>query len=97
MLETSKDFLNIAIAISIMGIAVFICLGGFYVAMILRQSFKIVQEMRNRIGKIDKLIKSIQDKVEHSSSYLLLIGEGIKKLVEIAKEHSDNIKYKVHR
>ena len=88
MFETSKDLLNIAIAVSVVGLAVFICWAIYYFAMILRQGFKIFREMRNRLHKIDEVIKTLKEKIEHSTSYLLLIGEGVKKLVEVAKDYA---------
>lgn len=96
-IETSKDLLNIVIAVSIFGLAVFACISSYYFAMILRQTFKIIKEMRERIHKIDEAVDAFKEKIEHSSSYLLLIGEGIKKLTEVAKEHVGGISKKVKR
>ena len=89
MLETSKDILNVVIAISIFGLAFFICWSGFYLAMMLRQIFKIIKEMRDRTHKIDEIIKLIKKKIEHSTSSLALISEGVKKLVEVVKERAE--------
>ncbi|MEA3449638.1 MAG: hypothetical protein U9Q85_01515 [Patescibacteria group bacterium] len=87
MLETSKDILNIAIAVSVISVAGFGAWAVYYIARILQQAFKITKEMRDRITKIDELIKILKDRIEHSTSYLLLIGEGVKKLVEIGKNY----------
>ncbi len=94
MLETSKDLLYVVIAISIFGLTIFICWAIFYFAQILRQVFKVAKEMRERLHKVDEVIQSLKEKIEHSTSYLLLIGEGIKKLVEVAKEHTGKKKSK---
>ena len=88
MLETSKDLLYIALALAVVGLAFFISWAIYYLAQILRQAFKVVKEMRDRMSKIDELIKTLKEKIEHSTSYLLLIGEGVKKLVEVIKEHT---------
>ncbi len=88
MLETSRDLLNIVIAASVFLFTVFVCWALYYFAQILRQTFKIVSEMRARLGKIDEFIKMLKDKIDHSASYLLLIGEGVKKLVEIAGDYA---------
>ncbi|MCK4553823.1 hypothetical protein KAU19_02580 [Candidatus Parcubacteria bacterium] len=88
MFETSKDLLYAAIAVSVIGLTAFICWAIFYFAQILRQAFKVAKEMRERLHKVDEVIQSFKEKIEHSTSYLLLIGEGIKKLVEVAKEHT---------
>ena len=89
MFETSKDFLNIAIGSAILGLAVFSCWAIYYFARILQQVFRISKEMRDRLHKIDEVLKSLKEKIEHSTSYLLLIGEGVKKLVEVAKRYSE--------
>ena len=89
MFETSKDFLNIAIGVAVVGLAGFSCWAVYYLARILGQLFKITKEMRDRISKVDELIKTIKEKVEHSTSYLLLIGEGVKKLVEVIKDRTE--------
>jgi len=88
MLETSKDALNIAIAVSVVGFTIFVCWAIYYFAMILRQGFNIFKEMRERLHKVDEVIKTLKEKIEHSTSYLLLIGEGVKKLVEVAKNYA---------
>ncbi len=89
MFETSKDFLNIAIGASVAIVAVLSCFAIYYFARILAQLFKITKEMRERIQKIDEVIKTLKEKIEHSTSYLLLIGEGVKKLVEVIKDRTD--------
>ena len=94
MIETSKDLLNVIIAISVFGFTVLTCLAIFYLSMVLRQSFKIVKETRDRLHKVDEVIQSIKEKIEHSTSYLMLIGEGVKKLVEVVKEHTEKGKKK---
>ena len=88
VLETSKDYLYIATAISAVGLTVFICWAIFYLAQILRQGFKIIKEMRDRLTKVDELFKLLKDKIEHSTNYLFLMAEGVKKLVEVIKDHT---------
>jgi len=92
LLNTSRDLLNIAIAASIVGFTVFICWSIFYFVMILRQAFFGIKEMRERLHKIDEVIKAFKEKIESSVSYLLLISEGMKKLVEVIKNISSKDK-----
>ena len=94
MLETSRDLLNIVIAFCILWLTIFIAWFIYYLAMIMRQSFHIIKEMRDRLHKVDEVIQSIKEKIEHSTSYLALIGEGMKKLVEVIKEHTEKGKKK---
>lgn len=88
MFETSNDILNIVKAISIFSLALLASWALFYFARILQELFRIVRETRERFNKIDEIIKSIKEKIEHSTSYLLLMSEGIKKLVEIIGKYT---------
>ncbi len=97
MLETSQDILNIVKAVSIGALALFLCVAIYYMARILQQGFRITKEMRDRLHKIDELIQTFKEKVEHSTSYLLLIGEGMKKLVEVIREHTGDKKAKTSK
>lgn len=94
MFETSKDLLNIAIAISVAGFAFFVCWAIYYFARIMAQVFGIIKDMRSRLHRIDELIKTFKEKIEHSTSYLLLIGEGVKKLVEVIKDRTGDRHHK---
>ncbi len=92
MFETSQDILNLAKTVAVVGLSFLLGWLLFYLAMIVRSIFKVIKEMRERINKVDELIKKIKDKIEHSSSYLFLISEGVKKLVEVAKDYSEKKK-----
>ena len=56
MFETSKDILNIVIAVSIFGIAFFLCWGMYYLNMSLRQIFKAVREMQIDFTRLMSLL-----------------------------------------
>jgi len=94
MFETSTDILNIVKAVSIFGLAFFVSLGAFYFAMILKQIFKVTREVKGFFEKVDDILRIIKEKIEHSSSHLILISEGIKKIVEIASNISERKKEK---
>ncbi len=57
--------------------------------MIMREVFKAAKEMKERVKKVDEAIKTFKEKMEHSAMYLSLIGEGVKKIVEIVKERKE--------
>ena|SRR3989338_5168836 len=92
LINNSQNVLYIIISISILGLTFFICWAIFYLAMILKQSFQVFKEMRDRLHKIDGVIDSVKEKIDHSASYFLLIGEGIKKLIEIMKSREEKKK-----
>ena len=85
-LESSKDLLYVVISFCVLWLTIFIAWSIYYLAMIMRQVYQIIKEMRERINKVDEIIKLLKDKIEHSASYLVLISDGVKKLVEIVKE-----------
>lgn len=94
MFNTSQDILNIAKTAAVIGLSTITFIFVYYLVRIIRELFKMVEEMRERINKVDDLIQSVKEKIEHSTSYLLLISEGIKKVVEIAKDYSGTGKKK---
>jgi len=88
LIQDSKDLLFVVISFCVLWLTIFIAWSIYYLAMIMRQLFQIIKEMRQRLHKVDEVIKIVKEKIEHSTSYLLLIGEGVKKLVEVIKEHT---------
>jgi len=88
-IETSKDILNLAIAFAVIFLSLILAWLIYYFIMMARQMFQVIKEMRERINKIDEVFRAFKEKIEHSSSYLLLIGEGIKKLVEIVRDRNE--------
>lgn len=88
MFETSADILNIIKAVSILSLAIFGSWAIYYFVRILKELFKIINETRLRLEKIDELIKSIKEKVEHSTSYLFLMSEGIKKILDVVSKYT---------
>ena len=45
--------------------------------------------MRNRLKKIDEVATAFKEKIENSASYLLLISEGIKKIIEVVGDRGE--------
>ena len=91
-INDSQSLLYIIISISILGLAFFTCWAIYYLVMILRQSAQTIKEMRDRLHKVDTVIDTVKEKIEHSASYLFLIGEGVKKLVEIMRDRGEKKK-----
>lgn len=87
-IQNSSDILNIVKAISIFGISIFLIWFIYYLAMMMREFFKIVKETRENFRKVGETIDSLKQKIEHSASYLSLIVEGVKKIVEMAKDYT---------
>lgn len=86
LINDSKDLLYVVISLSVLLFTIFSCWAIFYCAMIMRQFFRAIKEIRESLSKIDDFFKILKEKMEHSTSYLFLIVEGIKKLAEAMKE-----------
>lgn len=94
LIQDSKDLLYVVLAFCVLLFTVFSVWVIYYLAMIMRQAFKIVKETREKINKVDEVLKALKEKIEHSASYLVLIGEGVKKLVEMIKNKGESKKTK---
>jgi len=94
MFETSQDILNISKTAAVAGLSVLFGILIYYMIRIVRQIFLMIKEMRDRINKVDEVVKAIKEKIEHSTSYLLLISEGMKKVLEVAKDYTNTEKKK---
>jgi hypothetical protein len=88
----SRDILNVAIACSVIGVAVFSCWGLYYLARILQQIFALVREARRGVSEAAATVSMLKEKVENSTAYLLVIGEALKKLVDVAKDYASGSK-----
>lgn len=89
ILETSKDVLYLSISFGVLLLSIITAWFIYYLAQIVRQIYKITEDMRERMKKIDEVVQMFKEKIEHSASYLFLIGEGIKKLVEIIRNYTE--------
>ncbi len=94
LIQNSKDILYLVISFCVLWLTIFFAWFIYYLIMIMREMFKATREMRERVHRIDEVMKAFKEKIEHSTSYLLLIGEGMKKLVELAKSYTQDGKKK---
>ncbi|MDD5291085.1 MAG: hypothetical protein PHZ04_03125 [Patescibacteria group bacterium] len=94
LIQDSKDLLYVVLAFCILWLTIFLAWFIYYLVMIMRQAYRIVKETREKINKVDEILKSLKEKIEHSASYLVLISDGVKKLVEVIKERSEERKEK---
>ena len=88
-INDSKDLLYVVISLCVLLLTFFSCWAIYYMARILGQMFKMIKEVSDLFKKIDELMKVLKEKIDHSASYLYLIGEGVKKLVELMKDRGE--------
>jgi hypothetical protein len=94
MFESSKDVLYLTISLCIAVFTVFSCWGIYYFVGILRNAFKISKDARNVLKKAEEVVDAVKEKIHSSASYLLLLGEAIKKILEIMSERGMKIPFK---
>ena len=92
MLETSKDFLYWAISISVIVMTFFICWAAFYIVMMLKKAHsaltmvtEFLASLKEKMARVEELLKTIEDKIKHSASYLPLVLKGITDLMGFVK------------
>jgi len=78
MFNTSRDILNLVLAISIAGLSVFICWSLFYLIASLRSVYKVLKDVEETVQKIGDLTRFVRDKVESGASVLNNLTETIK-------------------
>lgn len=79
-LESSRDILNLSLAISVFGLA---CLIGWilvYCLLIIRRMVKILSGLEQAMAKVAAFVDTAKDKLEHSASYLSVLAMGAKEL-----------------
>jgi len=70
------------LAFVILWIGVFAGWGAYYVAMILRDVYRITGSLRRKIELIDQILKTIKEKTEKTANYVPPLIEGVSKIVE---------------
>jgi hypothetical protein len=88
MLETSRDVLLLTLAGCVALLTIFSCWGIFYVVQIIRRAFKMIKGVEEMIASVREVVITMREKLEHSAAYLSIISEGVKKVMEIAQEHT---------
>lgn len=83
LIQSSQDLLNVVLAFVALWLAIFVGWFFFYLAMMAREAYRAIRGVNDKIDKAGAVLDAFKEKIEHSASYLLLIGEGVKKLVEV--------------
>lgn len=86
MFESSRDILNLVIALSVFLVSFAIAWFIFEVAVIVRRMRKLTDSVQERLEKIDDAIHSIKDKLGSTAASLGFLAEGAKQLIKYVIE-----------
>ena len=86
MFETSRDILNLVIALSVFLVSVAIAWFIFEIAVIVRRMRKLTDAVGERLEKIDDAIHSIKEKLGSTAASLGFLAEGARQLIKYVVE-----------
>ncbi len=96
MLETSKDLLYIALAVSALLLTFFLSWALFYIVSMLKRardmvnSFSdLVTSIKEKIERLESLIDTIEEKFKNSASYIPLLVKGITEISGFVKRKKE--------
>jgi hypothetical protein len=89
LLETSKDLLYIVLAFCFLWLTIFTSWVIYYIAQILKQGRDVIRDVRSSLGLFEKLITSIQGKIDSSSTHLAFLAEGVKQGLKFMNERKN--------
>lgn len=86
MLVTSTDLLKVVGAFAIFWIALGIGFAFFYMALIMRNVWRVTESIKLKIQAVDKVVTAFRGKVENTASYVPPLIDAITKIVETVAE-----------
>jgi len=96
MFETSKDILNLVLAISIAAFTAFLCWLLFVITSTIKRALKIMDEIsalvesiKEKVKRAEKLFDAVEEKLKNVSAVLPLVLTGINKLIDLVKTKNE--------
>lgn len=89
MIETTKDILWLVLSFCILWLTIFICWVIYYIAMILRESKRMIVDVRKKIELVEGLVKAAKEKLERTSSYVRLMVDSIETALHFLKARKE--------
>jgi len=88
MFETSKDILNLVLAISIVGISIFICWLLYYIIASIKKIHNTLNLFQKALGSFNDLMINAKKKLQSSAAYFKLAGMLVGKIAEEIKNRN---------
>jgi len=79
--NSTVDLFYLVLSISIGWVAIFLCWGLYELARMLHQANAVVSDAREKMGRLERAISAIKERLESSAGYLGAIAEGGKALL----------------
>ncbi|MFA5030117.1 MAG: hypothetical protein WC495_00830 [Patescibacteria group bacterium] len=96
MLQTSHDILNLVLAVSIAAFTCFLCWLLFVVTSTIKRTLSILDEIsglvesiRDKVERAEKLFTAVEEKLKSVSSVLPLVITGINKIIDFIKTKNE--------
>ena len=90
-LESSKDILYLVLAFSILWFTAFVCWALYYLISILRDSAKLIEDVREKLDSIDSAIQGVREKLSKGAGSLSTMATGAKLLMEIVGHQKEKV------
>ncbi|MFA7286452.1 MAG: hypothetical protein WC052_02215 [Patescibacteria group bacterium] len=81
MLYTSQDLLFVILAFCALWLTILLSWSLYYVALLLRGVHQTFEGARQRLQAVDRFLKLVSEKLEHTSASLRILVEGVGSLV----------------
>lgn len=89
MFSTSKDVLFLVLAFSILLLTVLFAWILVYIIMIFREVNRLAKGVEEKVKRVDELLVTIKEKIEHSTSYLGLLVEVVRQGLAFVREKKE--------
>ena len=89
LVTDSKDILYIVLSVAVLWITIFFCWILYYIVAMMRDVRRGMKDFQEKIHRIDDVMHSIKDKIEHSVSLFAVLAETGRQLVGyfVTKKH----------
>ncbi|MFH0950859.1 MAG: hypothetical protein V1765_00080 [bacterium] len=85
LLTYSQDILYLVLAFCVLWLTVFLIWFVYYLIASIRQFYLVTKAVKKKVDEVDEIMQMLKNRIERSSSYLSIIVDGVKKMVDIFK------------
>jgi len=82
----AKDILYLVIAFCVLWFTIFVCWAIYYIAMILKETKRMMTDVRKKIELLESVLHAFKEKLEHTSSHMKLLVDTAVNVAEFIKD-----------